>query len=313
MRRKKALFLLSIALIAAFAFTMSGAAVAQAPTAHVYLDPVDQTIDMNATTTVDVWLQDVADFYGVEFTLGYDQAVVEALSVQESPLFGTYPDEYQVIEATVGGGQVNFALTLLRAPKAPPISGTFHLATIEFRGIGQGTSPLTWPEIKLSDSYGNPIPFTSAGGTISVAWMGQASGRAFMEGRSDHSGIAVDLVDGTIASTTTDTAGWYYFSSVVSDTYDITMGHSLYLTATLEDCTVVGGSNTMMPDVTLLGGDLNGDAVIDILDLSYAGSRFNSTDPTADINADGVVDIFDVVLIGKNFMLTGPRIYTCVP
>jgi hypothetical protein len=56
--------------------------------------------------------------------------------------------------------------------------------------------------------------------------------------------------------------------------------------------------------VTLLGGDINGDDAIDILDLVAVGAQFGSSSPTppeADVNGDGVVDIIDIVLVAKNF------------
>jgi hypothetical protein len=53
--------------------------------------------------------------------------------------------------------------------------------------------------------------------------------------------------------------------------------------------------------VTLLGGDINGDCTIDILDLSAVGSHFGQTAPPEDINGDGIVDIVDIVLVAKNF------------
>jgi hypothetical protein len=66
-----------------------------------------------------------------------------------------------------------------------------------------------------------------------------------------------------------------------------------------------------MPDITLLGGDLNGDEVIDISDLTIGGSYFNSDSPEADVNDSGYVDIYDIVLIGINFGKTGPVVYDC--
>jgi hypothetical protein len=53
--------------------------------------------------------------------------------------------------------------------------------------------------------------------------------------------------------------------------------------------------------VTLLGGDINGDRQVDILDIAYMGGRFQTTDPLADLNADGIVDILDLVMAAGNF------------
>jgi hypothetical protein len=58
--------------------------------------------------------------------------------------------------------------------------------------------------------------------------------------------------------------------------------------------------------VVLLGGDVNGDGRIDILDIAFVGARFGGHDPGADINDDGMVDILDLVLTAGNFGQRAP-------
>jgi len=61
---------------------------------------------------------------------------------------------------------------------------------------------------------------------------------------------------------------------------------------------------------TSLVGDVNGDGVVDILDLSRVGRAFGcfegepNYDPDADINCDGIVDVFDVSLVCMNYGAT---------
>ena len=47
--------------------------------------------------------------------------------------------------------------------------------------------------------------------------------------------------------------------------------------------------------------DVNGDGVVNILDLTFVASRFGQTDPKADVNTDGLVNILDLTLIAQNF------------
>ena len=53
--------------------------------------------------------------------------------------------------------------------------------------------------------------------------------------------------------------------------------------------------------------DLNGDGVVDIVDIALAAKAFGSYpghprwNPTADVNGDGKVDLWDIVLIAKHF------------
>ena len=47
--------------------------------------------------------------------------------------------------------------------------------------------------------------------------------------------------------------------------------------------------------------DVNADGVVNILDLTFVGSRFESTDAEADVNGDGTVNILDLILVAQNF------------
>jgi hypothetical protein len=298
-----------LTLIAVLSMGLVAAAQSEEPV--VYLNPAFGEVDITEQIAVEVWISDVTDFYGVEFELIYDPAIVDALSVVEGSAFTDWPDEYEVVQANVGGGLVEFAASLLATPKAPPLSGDLHLATITFDPVAEGVSDLLWAEIKVSDSAGDPIDFAYLDGSITVVYMGDVRGDAYLEGRSNHVDIAVDLVNGTVATTMTDSWGDYGFDDVISGLYDLSFEHDMYLSAELTGCAVAGGVTNYLPAVTLLAGDLNNDEVIDILDLSFCAFHFNEVYADADANADGIVDIFDIVLIGKNFGQTGPTVFTC--
>ena len=47
--------------------------------------------------------------------------------------------------------------------------------------------------------------------------------------------------------------------------------------------------------------DVNADGVVNILDLTFVGARFGSTDVEADVNGDGTVNILDLILVAQNF------------
>ena len=51
----------------------------------------------------------------------------------------------------------------------------------------------------------------------------------------------------------------------------------------------------------LLPGDINGDDIVNILDLTLVAQGFGTGDLTADVNGDGVVNFFDLVFVAGQF------------
>lgn len=88
----------------------------------------------------------------------------------------------------------------------------------------------------------------------------------------------------------------------------------------LLNVTVTNGVATV-PNTSLLGGDANGDDIVDVLDLSAIISAFDAVldedpntagnqpsanwDSGADFNYDGFVDVLDLAILISNFDLTG--------
>ncbi len=278
--------------------------------ADVHFQPSDQTVIQGQETTVEVWADGVSDFYGAQFTITFDGDVLEGVGVTPGAAFTDYPDEYEVAKSEIVSNTVRFAATLLRVPKAGPLAGDVHLATITFRGKAVGSSALTFGTIKLSDSSGRPISFTSREGNVMVVCQTVITGRAYLEGRSEHDGILVALEGPTTVTTTTDVSGTYAFTGIIPGTYTLTLSAGLYLTGAV-DVTATACQTAEVCDITLPGGDLNGDGRVDILDLSLCAAHFGSADPAADVNADGVVDVYDLVLLGKNFKLEAPIVQSC--
>jgi hypothetical protein len=90
------------------------------------------------------------------------------------------------------------------------------------------------------------------------------------------------------------------------------MSAAHYLSAMVTHVSAVPDDGNYACDLKLLGGDLNGDGIIDILDLALVSAHFRSAGPAADVNADGWVDLYDLTLLGKNFKLTAPTVWSCM-
>jgi hypothetical protein len=85
-----------------------------------------------------------------------------------------------------------------------------------------------------------------------------------------------------------------------------------YLDGLWESVTVGDWETVSLPMVELLGGDVNDDCGVNILDLTPMGSRFGTGcgDPTweaaTDINADCTLNILDLAIAGGNFYQACP-------
>jgi hypothetical protein len=79
----------------------------------------------------------------------------------------------------------------------------------------------------------------------------------------------------------------------------------------LSDSTSVSltGGSTSTLTISLLAGDIDGNAVIDQFDALTIGMNYNATSPAAaDLNNDGVINVLDLEILAKNYGATGPTV-----
>jgi hypothetical protein len=122
----------------------------------------------------------------------------------------------------------------------------------------------------------------------------------------------------------TDQNGNFNFANLPTGTYTLRAVYPGYLTAEKVGVVIPNNSLTMtIPTVNLRGGDVNGDNVVNILDIGAIISKFGKTgvlvrssnpavppncgsDEAADINDDGTVNISDLAIAAGNWGLKGP-------
>ena len=99
------------------------------------------------------------------------------------------------------------------------------------------------------------------------------TGSVSLEGRTDHSGVTVTFSGQ--APVLTDVNGNFQIV-LLSGVYTITVEKDGFLTAVRPE--VVVDRDTVLPDLLLLGGDVNGDGVIDVNDLAIPAKNQGKTE-----------------------------------
>ncbi len=295
-------------------------------TATIRIIPADLQLSDGETGSTTVQVDAVTNFYASQFRLSFDPAIVQVVDVDPNNdgvqitagnLFvGT--DHFVAVNSVDNAtGQIEFSASL-RDP-AVPFNGSGPLAEITWQAIAEGQSDVTFTESKLSDPDGFAVAHQRENGGITVndGEERDSTGTVLLQGRTDHSGSDVFLLEESceqvyyynalaaanvpgIPHAVTDAQGNFEISPIPGYTYGcLQVFHHAYL---------VGQSDSFgeLGTITLLGGDVTQDDLVDIFDLAYIGARYNSTDATADINGDGLVDIYDLALAANNYGQEGP-------
>jgi subtilisin family serine protease len=216
-----------------------------------------------------------------------------------------------VRSTNLGGGEATKSGTSMSTPHAAA-AGALLL---------QANPNLTVAEIEtILEETGQPVadsrngrvtPRLDALAAVTRVVIGQVtpiSGTVRLQGRTDHSGVGIYLSDTPCTSAitgepaaVTDAAGRFEFTPADGQI-------NLCLKAR-QPGYLVGQRESPAGEIgviTLPGGDVVEDAVINILDLAFMAIRYRSSDPAADVNADGIVDIFDLTIAASNYHRRGP-------
>jgi len=165
--------LFTLAVMMVLALLPGSAALAQGTL--VLVDPPSQSVNVNATTTVEIKVDTVTNLYGVDVRLTFDATKLEAQDAN-STLAGVQVEQGSFLSPAQGfmaqnvadntSGQVQYAFVLLTP--APAASGTGVLAKITFKAKAAGNALITLNSVTLSDNQAMPITATLVSGSITV-------------------------------------------------------------------------------------------------------------------------------------------------
>jgi hypothetical protein len=264
---------------------------------------------------------DPVELRGVEVHLTFDPAIVEVVSV--TPSAALFDGTLQIGQNQFdnGAGTIDFAVA--QSGGMPVFNATdAAIATVTWRGLASGETAVAGNTL-MSDPEGYAITVdTSVPGTVVVdELVGCIIGSVQLQGRYDHSGATVTAEkDGVVvASATTDASGNFTLENLAPDTYEVyarmygyldsLKGSGVQVVAGVE-CTDIGATK-------LLGGDVapqpEPNNAVDINDIAYIAFRFLGADMSADVNGDDVVNILDLTMAAANFGRFGPTFWSMTP
>jgi len=120
--------------------------------------------------------------------------------------------------------------------------------------------------------------------------------------------VTVSLYDGTntlVVAISANSDGTFNLTAPAG-IYTIRAAASGFLSAQ-GSVAISPASNTSMPTVTLLAGDIDGNNVIDQFDALTIGMSYNTNTPAAaDLNNDNTINVLDLELLAMNYRATGP-------
>lgn len=266
------------------------ASVMAAPTAATLgLDPIEAVAVTGSSTNVDVTSSDISNVYGIEFSITFDPAVLSV--VGESLTEGTCPMPDFVVANTADNtaGTIQYAATQLATETPLPCDGGVA-ASIEFMCAAgledEVTTPVTITTSIISDPDGLPISHSRQNGTVRCeANIFFIEGVVHLQSWSTPAGVLVELKDGsgaTIESTVVGGDGAFSFTANTGGTYSVLASYDRYL-----DIEHTGITSSVVGEVINLGtgqlpaGDVNGDGIINILDLSAVAGNYYKSSPVA--------------------------------
>lgn len=286
--------------------------------------------------------------YGGQFYIHFDPLILQVVDtdphtpgVQIQIPEGTY---FEGRDHMVANNQVDNANGVIRlavslhAPAAP-INEDALLALITWKYVGTGEDLVTWntSHTKLVDRNGINLPYTPHNIKLGYPAPPAYTGQVLLQGRTRHQGSLVILamepclpsfptqVSAQMAEVSpeniipdmpyafTDQRGNFSLTPYTNQEPHyrcLMVFHQGYLTG--QKTIPRGGApagRRYTGEITLLGGDVNEDDVINIFDLVKIAYHMGPGryDRAADINADGRVDISDLTIAANNFGLRGPQ------
>jgi hypothetical protein len=286
---------------------------------------------------------DPQEVRGVEVHLSFDPTLLRVVDADSDPDNGVqlaveselFDGDLRIGQNLVDNEAGTIIFAVAQSDGTPVFNATDKaIATIAWEAAGEAPEEDVATEVAvmgntlMSDPDGYPVLVDCAvNGTITIPAQAATScieGYVNPQGRYDFGGVrvvAVMIAAGDVGvpapimyETYTDASGYFMLEGVELGTYDVLTELYGYLDNMYPSADVVPGEVCTVLGTTLMfGGDVapqpDPDNLIDILDVSYLGSNFGTSEATADVTGDGTVNILDMTMAAANFGMTGPTFW----
>lgn len=141
----------------------------ESPAGTVRILPFPAHVNVGNTVTVEIWLEDGTNYYGIDLRLRFDTARLQATSNRVMPFWEVFNEnnhffvKNQIDNAT---GEIWYAITNVNP--AQPFTGSGRICSITFSGMEDGAAVLDLYHVKGSTVDGNPLYPAQADGAILV-------------------------------------------------------------------------------------------------------------------------------------------------
>jgi hypothetical protein len=193
---------------------------------------------------------------------------------------------------------------------APPITSSITALEITYAALAAGTTTVNCVAEAL-DGNGNLLTGVAINvTTIEILGDGAINGIVTLERTTDYTGIDVRILDisGAVAATTTTDATGTFSVTLPPGYYTVEADTAGYVGATtFSEIVVVLGSSIDVGTVELLAGDVNGDAAVDLLDVTQFAADYNQPSTNAvDFDRNAATDLRDFAALVTNIDVVGP-------
>jgi hypothetical protein len=307
--RKLVIFLiLSVTVFTPVLAAAAGNAIASVSVPVGALEPGEQfTISINVEPNNAV--------AGMQFDLSFNPDIVTVDNVTEGDLLNqggadTYLEDGEI--DNVAGTVTGVFGVIITPGQTVAAAGTFVVITMT-AGSSGGSSLLTLSNVIIGDIDGNSIPVTVNDGTISVnrpPVLASIGNKMVNEGELLTFAVSANDQDGD--SLTYSASGMPTGAAFNPATKIFTWTPSYHQAGSYSSVhfTVSDNNTNDTEDIVITVNnvyqtDINGDGIVNILDIISVAQHWNETGAngwiTEDINENGTINVLDVILVGQNW------------